>query len=103
MKTYNHVKQEVLINNIAEILYQGLLIFSEATYIDRESGRDKRFGEPPVIPISKKKDIFLFKERRNENKYSNQDDDDDDDDHCIEHRRHNIVFLDKKKKGWCHM
>ena len=60
MKTYNHVKQEVLINNIAEILYQGLLIFSEATYIDRESGRDKRFGELPVIPICKKKKRYIY-------------------------------------------
>ena len=28
--------------------------------------------------------------------------DDDDDDHGIKHRRHKIVFLDKKQ-GWCHI
>ena len=43
------------------------------------------------------------KERRKENNNSNQDDDDDDDDdRGIEHRRHDIVFLDKKQ-GWCHI
>ena len=29
-------------------------------------------------------------------------DDDDDHVHCIEHRRHKIVSLDKKQ-GWCHI
>ena len=51
-----------------------------------------------MIPLSKTK---LRKKKRNNN--SNQDDDDDDnDDGGIEHRRHDIVFLDKKQE-WCHI
>ena len=50
-----------------------------------------------MIPLSKTK---LRKKKRNNN--SNQDDDDDNDDGGIEHRRHDIVFLDKKQE-WCHI
>ena len=50
-----------------------------------------------MIPLSKTK---LRKKKRNNN--SNQDDDDDNDDGGIEHRRHDIAFLDKKQE-WCHI
>ena len=53
------MKQEVLINNLVGILYQGLFLISRATYIDKESGRDKWLAELPVIPLSKTKYIYI--------------------------------------------
>ena len=38
--------------------------FSKATYIDKESGRDKRFGELPVIPLSKTKYIDIYRKKQ---------------------------------------
>ena len=38
--------------------------FSKATYIDKESGRDKRFSELPVIPLSKTIYRYLKKEEK---------------------------------------
>ena len=52
-----HVKQEVLINNLAGIFIKDY--FSKATYIDKESGWDKRFGEIPVMRVSKTKYIYI--------------------------------------------
>ena len=71
------MKQEVLINNLVGILYQGLFLISKATYIDKESGRDKRFGEIPVIRVSKTKYIYISGKKKKENSNNNQDDDDD--------------------------
>ena len=53
MKTCNNpCETGSLINNLVGILYQGLFLISRATNIDKESGRDKRLAEPPVIPLS---------------------------------------------------
>ena len=49
-----------------------------------------------MIPLSETK---LRKKKRNNN--SNQDDDDDNDDGGMEHRRHDIVFLEWQE--WCHI
>ena len=54
------MKQEVLINNLVGILYQGLFLIRKATYIDKESGRDKRFAEIPVRIPSKQNKIYLY-------------------------------------------
>ena len=54
MKTYNNpCETGSLINNLAGIFYLFKDDFSKATYIDKESGRDKRFDELPVSPLSK--------------------------------------------------
>ena len=70
------MKQEVLIKNLVGILYQGLFLITKATYIDKESGRDKRFGEIPVIRVSKTK-YFYISGKKKENNNTNQDNDDD--------------------------
>ena len=70
------MKQEVLINNLVGILYQGLFLISKATYIDKESGRDKRSWEIPVNRVSKTK-YFYISGKKKKNNNSNQDDDDD--------------------------
>ena len=74
--------------------------FSKATYVDKESGRDKRFGELPVFPVSKtiyrylkkeaNKIIIVIKMMMMMMMMM-----------MIERLRHNIMFLDKKQ-GYCH-
>ena len=56
---------------------------------------------PSFHPKQNKIYLYLKKEEKKTNN-SNQDDDDNDDDDGTEHRRDNIVFLDKKQ-GWCHV
>ena len=56
-------QQEVLIKIQENLFYPSITkkefyikdYFSKATYIDKERGWDKRFGELPVIPLSKTK------------------------------------------------
>ena len=63
MKTYNNpCETESLINNLREFYIKDY--FSKATYIDKESGRDKRFAELPVIPLSKTIYRYLKKEAK---------------------------------------
>ena len=65
MKTYNNpCKTGSLINNLAGIFYLFKDDFSKATYIDKESGRDKRFGELPVFSLSKTIYRYLKKEEK---------------------------------------
>ena len=53
MKTYNNPRKTG--NNLAGFEFYIKDYFIKATYIDKESVRDKRFGELPVIPLSKTK------------------------------------------------
>ena len=65
MKTYNNpCETGSLINNLAGIFYLFKDDFSKATYIDQESGRDKRFGELPVFSLSKTIYRYLKKEEK---------------------------------------
>ena len=56
--------------------------YFKATYIDKESGRKKRFGEIPVIRVRKTKYIYISGKKKINN--NTNEDDDDDDDHGIE-------------------
>ena len=65
MKTYNNpCETGSLINNLAGIFCLFKDDFNKATYIDQESGRDKRFGELPVSPLSKTIYRYLKKEEK---------------------------------------
>ena len=94
MKTYNNPREKESLIKVTKQEFFMKDYFSKATYIDKESGRDKRFGELPVFPLSKTIYRYLKKEAKKIII-------DDDDDHGIEHLRHNRMFLDKKQ-GWCH-
>ena len=50
------MKQEVFINNLAGIFIKDY--FSKATYIDKESGWDKRFRKIPVMRV--RKTIYIY-------------------------------------------
>ena len=49
------MKQEVLINNLVGILYQGLFLISRATYIDKRKRSGQTVSRTPSYPHKQNK------------------------------------------------